>query len=73
MAVASPLLLDIMVGSKFLCQLKYTKRGFPEFIDGKFIEVHNLDDIKSFIETQRPSLKDKNYRIEFSNQKILAR
>lgn len=60
-----PVLLDIMCEGRFLCQLRYNKRGFPQMIDGKFVEVHDQKDIEDFIYFQRPSLKGKNIRIEF--------
>lgn len=65
-----PILLDIMRNGWFLCQLKYTKRGWPEVIDGKTVEVHDLDDIKRFVETQRPSLRNTDYNITFAKQRV---
>lgn len=65
-----PQLIDITLNGRFVCQVKYTKRGFPEEIDGQIVEVHRMDDICSFIESLRPSLKGKDYHIEFTNQKV---
>lgn len=65
-----PVLLDIMQDGRFLCQLRYNKRGFPQMIDGEFIEVYDPKDIEEFVYSQRPSLKGKNIKIEFSNQSI---
>ena len=65
-----PVLLDIMCEGRFLCQLHYNKRGFAQMIDGEFVEVHDKKDIEDFIYSQRPSLKGKNIRIEFSNQSV---
>lgn len=67
-----PILLDIMLDDRFLCQMDYTAPAKPLFIEGKPMNVYNLDDIKSFVYSKRPSLKGKNIRISFSNQKILT-
>jgi len=61
-----PVLLDIMLGGRFVCQLKYTKRGLPKMIDGKIIECHDPGDLKRFVEEKRPSLKGKDYQIAFA-------
>ena len=66
----SPLLLDIMKDGRFYKQLKYTKRGIPEEIDGKILETFDDFEIKNFVEESLPSLKGKNYRIRFSDGKI---
>lgn len=63
------LLLDIMLGDRFLCQMKYTKRGFQKIIDGQVREVHDSRDIERFVFEQRPSLRDKHITILPSNQR----
>ena len=64
-------LLDIMEKGRFLCQMVYDKRGFPESIGGgKFVEVHRLEDLKKFVYEKRPSLRGRDIRIEFSNNKV---
>lgn len=68
-----PILLDIMQDGRFLCQLRYTKRGFPRMINGKIVEEHNQEDIEKFVYEQRPSLRDKNITIAFANQKVFSR
>ena len=65
-----PLLIDVMIGDEYVCQLKYTKHGFPDMVDGKIIEIYREKDIKAFIEEARPSLKNKKYTISFSNQRV---
>ena len=65
-----PVLLEIMQDGRFLCQLRYNKRGFPQMINGEFVEVHDQKDIEEFVYSQRPSLKGKNIKIEFSNQSV---
>ena len=66
----SPLLLDIIKDGRFYKQLKYTKRGIPEEIDGKILETFDDFELKNFVEESLPSLKGKNYRIRFSDGKI---
>lgn len=66
-----PLLIDVMIGDRFVCQLRYTKRGFPAISEGKIIERHDSRDIERFVYEQRPSLKGKKIRIEFSVQKVI--
>ena len=67
--MAKKVLLDVMLHGRFVCQLKYDKRGLPDMVDGEIIEVHNQQEIKDFVFQQRPSLRGKDIRIEFSNQK----
>ena len=57
------LYLDIMLHGRFLCQLPYPKRGFPQLVDGKIIEAYDYDDFLRFVYQQRPSLKGKNIEI----------
>lgn len=63
-------LLDIMKDGRFYKQLKYTKRGIPEEIDGEILETFDDFELKNFVEESLPSLKGKNYRIRFSDGKI---
>lgn len=63
-------LLDIMKDGRFYKQLKYTKRGIPEEIDGEILEVFDDFELKNFVEESLPSLKGKNYRIRFSDGKV---
>ena len=63
------ILLDIMLGGKFICQLKYDGMPFPELINGKVVPVYDAEDLERFVYEQRPSLRGKDIRIEFSNQK----
>ena len=68
--MAKKVLLDIMLGGRFVCQLKYDKRGLPDMVDGKIIEVHNQQEIKDFVFQQRPSLIGKDIVIEFASQRV---
>ena len=67
--MAKKVLLDIMLNGRFVCQLSYDKRGFPEMIDGEVKEYHRLEDLEKFVYEKRPSLRGKDIRIEFSSQK----
>jgi len=64
------MLLDVMVNGRFYCQIDYTKRGFPEMIDGEIEEVHDYEEIQRFVEECKPSLKGRDYRIEFTDNKV---
>lgn len=66
--------LDIMVGDHFVCQIKYTKRGFPVILeDGRMAEIALEEDMEKFAEEwlteNRPSIKNKDYYVKYSNQK----
>ena len=65
------LLIDIMMNGRYKGQLKYYKHGRPDFIDGRIIEVFDAEELKQFVEEKRPSLKGKDYKIKFSNQKVI--
>ena len=65
-----PILLDVMVGDHYECQLRYTKHGYPELINGEIIEVYKEEDLKSFVEECRPSLKGRNYKIFLTDNRI---
>ena len=64
------LLLDIMLNGRFKCQLKYEKNGFPLIMDGEVLESYDASDLKEFVERERPSLKGKDFKIEFATQKV---
>lgn len=66
------ILLDIMHDGRFVCQLRYTKRGFPKIIGGEVREVYESKDIEAFVEQQRPSLKGKDYQIVFTKNKVFS-
>ena len=62
-------LLDVMEGDRFLCQIRYTKRGFPILVDGEVVESYDLNELKDFVYEKRPSFRNKkDIRIAFSNQ-----
>lgn len=63
--------LDIMLDGVHKGQVKYTKPGFPQIIDGKVIESYNYNDWIKFVEEQRPSLKGKPFSVIPTNQKVI--
>lgn len=65
----APLYIDIMQDGRFLCQLRYPKRGFPVMQEGRIVEEYNFADIEAFVYEKRPSLRDKNIKILLSNQR----
>jgi len=68
-----PLLIDIMLDGRFVQQLRYDRRGFPEMIDGEFVESHRREDIEAFVYEKRPSLKGKPIKIEIASQKVFIK
>ena len=68
----SPFYIDIIMDGKFVCQLQYTKHGFPLLTGGgKIKESHRMRDIRAFVEERRPSLKGKYYECEITEQRVL--
>ena len=65
-----PILLDVMQGDKFICQLTYTKRGVPTFVEGKIREVYDMGDMERFVYESRPSLRGRGIRIAFSDSRV---
>ena len=63
------ILLDVMLNGRFVCQLKYDGMPFPEMINGKVVPVYDTEDMERFVFEKRPSLRGKDIKIEFSNQK----
>ena len=50
--------------------MRYMGMPFPTIVDGKAVPTYNYNDISRFVYQQRPSLRGKDIRIEFSNQKV---
>lgn len=67
---SAPILLDIMQDGRFLCQMKYPHRGFPQMLDGKLVETYDYNDFEKFVFEKRPSLRNKKIAILPSNQRI---
>ena len=68
-----PILLDVMTGGRFYTQLRYQKHGTPTLVDGKIVEVHNLEEIKDYVLERCPSLRNKAVNVEFASQKVFIR
>ena len=71
----SEILVDVMLNDRYICQFSYNKRGFPTILDdGSIIETVDLNDITKYVNEQialkSPSLIGKDYRLEFSSQKV---
>ena len=65
------ILLDIMQDGRFLCQMKYPHRGFPQMYNGKVVETYDYNDFEKYVFEQRPSLRNKGIVILPSNQRTL--
>ena len=66
-----PILLDVMQGDRFICQMEYTKRGTPTIVDDKIREVYDMGDIEKFVYESRPSLRGRGVRIAISNSRVI--
>ena len=65
------LYLDVMIGNEWKGQVKYDGPGLPIMLeDGFFMESYDLGELRSFVEDRKPSLKGKDYHLEFSNQRV---
>lgn len=67
---SAPILLDIMQDGRFLCQMKYPHRGFPQMLDGELVETYNYNDFEKFVFEKRPSLRNKHITILPSTQRV---
>ena len=67
-----PLLVDVMVNGSFYTQVTYTKRGRPRMVDGKIVEEHDPDEVKQFVLDTLPSIRNKDFSLAFSNQRVLS-
>ena len=56
---------------RFFCQLRYTGRGRLEWLGEKLGYVYNEASIRSFIERMRPSLRGKDYKVDFAKQRVI--
>ena len=67
-----PVLMDIMLNGRFYCQMPYEAKGDWKIIDGEVQEVHDIEKIMSYVESKRPYLSGKDYKIYFTNQKAFT-
>ena len=68
-----PVILDIMIGSRFVCQLLYKEKGRSSIIDGKCVVVHDANRIKQYVEDRLPTLRGVSYTICFTDNRIPKR
>lgn len=64
------LLLDIMEHGRFVCQIPYNRHGKPKLIDGNIVEVHDYEEFKAYVYTQRPSLRNRDISIAFTSNRV---
>lgn len=68
MKAKKSILIDVMLEGRFICQLSYFGHPFPLMHNGKVYAAYDLNNIRQYVEEKRPSLKNKNFQIEISNQ-----
>lgn len=62
--------IDIMQDGRHICQLPMNIPQRREVIDGESIEFFDPSDLKFYVELMKPSLRGKEYSIEFSNKRV---
>ena len=62
--------IDIMQDGRHVCQLPFNLPKRTEVIDGESIEYFDQSYLKFYVEFMKPSLRGKEYSIEFSEQKV---
>lgn len=70
MKIKPTLLLDIMERGRFICQIPYYRHGMPKMVDGNIIEEHKSEDIERYVYEKRPSLRNRNIKIAFAQQRV---
>lgn len=69
--VRRPVFVDVMSDlGRFICQVRYPLRGKPMLVDGEVKEVYDLDEVKGYVLEQKPSLRNKNIQLAFSNNRV---
>ena len=66
-------LIDVMLGDRFYCQLRYNGTPFPKMVNGEVAFVYDDRDIKRFIEEKRPSLIGRGYYYKYATQRVFNR
>ncbi len=57
--------IDIMIGERFFCTIKYPCKPHPVIIGGEMLNVDLVEgEVREYVESKFPSLKGKRYRIE---------
>ena len=65
------ILVDVMLGDHYECQVSYPLRGYPLIeSNGEVVEIIDENVLRNIIETKKPSLKNKNYHVAFTNQRV---
>lgn len=65
------ILLDIMLHGRFICQMRYEGHGRPMMNDeGEIVEVYDDMELRAFVEQKKPSLRGKDYVIEFTDRSV---
>ena len=56
--------IDVMVGDRFYCTLRYPCRPHPVMVDGEIVNI-DLDEesVRKYVESKFPSLRGKKYTI----------
>lgn len=53
--------LDVMIGEKFICQFRYKYSSLFKI---------NKDEMRDYVLSKRPSLKNKDFRVELSHNRV---
>lgn len=63
--------IDVILNGKFQRQLRYEGNyHLEEDLNGNIIRCFSEKDIKEFVDKKLPSLKGKNYNVDFTLQRI---
>lgn len=63
----TPLYLDIFLGGRFYCQISYDT---PPIIKSDGTKEYYIVEIEKYVTDRRPSLKGKDFKVRFSNQRV---
>ena len=61
-------LIDVMEKGRFLCQVRYSYVPKWKIIDGKLVEVLDMNEALRKIRNERPSLKNRDINIMLTKQ-----
>ena len=61
-------LIDVMEKGRFLCQVRYTYTPKWKILDGKLVEVLDMNEALRKIRNERPSLKNRDINIMLTKQ-----
>lgn len=67
---ATPKYIDVMFKGEFVCQLNVSSLGHIEFVGDKIMKVYSEDELRKFVEEKKPRLVGKDFKVEFSNQRV---